>query len=272
MSGMDSPEQYRQAAREAGVPEHAIDLALGLARPQIELTSSAEDGGVLAGRYGGLPSLPPDAAWGSYPHLVASVDCAALPRDALDIPLPEDGHLLFFANKHDPLDDDEPADGDYVVYVPVGTVTEERSPQPLREDLGEIEDEEGAAYWATPQTDPRPLYARTVLSLPTDGDDALQDPELRRVYRQYGLEHHDKRKQVWAVDLLLGGYAYSPQDPPVMQSPEERAKEEWVLLAQAQYPMQADPDCTGCPFWIIRRSDLEKRDFAGAGVVMWEYH
>ncbi|XKK37188.1 YwqG family protein [Nocardiopsis sp. ARC36] len=245
-------------------------LSASPAPDRADLLGRGRRGPGRAVRRASLPS--PDAVWGSYPHFVASVDCAALPRGFLDIPLPEDGHLLFFANKHDADGGGEPDTRNYVVHVPAGTATVERAPEAVFGDDEEFEDEEEAAYWTAPHTDPRPLYARPIRSLPADDDDALHDPEVRRVYRKYGLDHHDKRKLVWEVDLLLGGYAYSPQDPPIMQSPVERVEEEWVLLAQAQYAMHADPDCQGCPFWIIRRSDLEKGDFAGARVAMWNYY
>ncbi|WP_435828602.1 DUF1963 domain-containing protein [Nocardiopsis dassonvillei] len=122
---MDSFEEYRDAARRSGVPEHAVDTGLRLARPQIGLGPADGGGGVLAGRYGGRPVLPPDVDWNGFPDLIASVDCAALPRDVLDFPLPQDGHLLFFANRCDL----EGSAGDgAVVHVPSGAAAVERVP------------------------------------------------------------------------------------------------------------------------------------------------
>ena len=256
MSGMDSFQAYREAARKDGVPDHAIDLALHLARPQIEFSATSEGGGVLAGRYGGLPRLPSDVAWDDGADLIASVDCAALPRDGLDLPLPRDGHLLFFANNSD--SDEILEDIGRVVYVPaaVAAATAERAP-------------DGHAEY----TDPRPLYARTVWSLPTAGDDAVRgDDEARRAYEEYDLEDSDGRGGVGEVDLLLGGYAYSPQDPPIMGASPDDERGGWVLLAQAQYEMRDDSGFTGCPFWIIRRDDLAGLDFDAARMVMWSYH
>ncbi|MFD6950203.1 MULTISPECIES: hypothetical protein [unclassified Nocardiopsis] len=123
---MDSFEEYRDSARRSGVPKHAIDTALRLARPQIALSPTDEGAGVLVGRYGGLPSLPPDVAWDGAPDFVASVDCAALPGGALDIPLPRDGQLLFFSARRDP---EGAAGGVVVVHVPAGTATAERIPE-----------------------------------------------------------------------------------------------------------------------------------------------
>jgi hypothetical protein len=53
----------------------------------------------VAGQYGGYPHLPPDVEWSGSEDFIASVDCAAIPVGELDIPLPEDGHLLFFADR-----------------------------------------------------------------------------------------------------------------------------------------------------------------------------
>ncbi|WP_420159361.1 DUF1963 domain-containing protein [Nocardiopsis sp. CNT-189] len=256
---MDDFETYREAARRAGVPEEAVDLARRLARPQIELTSVDEGGGVPVGRYGGLPRLPRGAEWDGYPDLVASIDCAALPQGALDFPLPRDGHLLFFADKREDSGSWGEEDPPSVVHVPAGSDAAERSP----------------AGGGAVSEEPRPLYARTVWSLPTDADDAvLADEEVRRVYTGHRLEEHgDGKKRVWEVDLLLGGYGYSPQDPPpTTPGPGEEEKGEWILLAQGQYPFRDDPDSTGCPFWTIQRADLEAMDFAKARLVMWSYH
>ncbi|MEU2392881.1 DUF1963 domain-containing protein [Streptomyces sp. NPDC007369] len=61
-----------------------------------------------AARLGGLPRLPDATAWPTGPAgaplaFVAAVDCAALPGRALDVPLPSDGVLAFFASA--PLDE-----------------------------------------------------------------------------------------------------------------------------------------------------------------------
>ncbi len=247
MPAMDSFEEYRDSARRSGVPEHAIDTALRLARPQIRLGSTDEGGGILAGRYGGLPSLPPDSDWNGFPDFIASVDCAALPRETLDLPLPGDGHLLFFANRRDL--DGSAGDG-AVVHVPAGTAAAERVP-----------DER------TPRTDPHPLYARPVWSMPTSADGAVvADGETKRVYREHRLREHDRAEHVRRADLLLGGYAYSPQDPPFVQTPADHERDggEYVLLAQANYELFGAPGWTGYAVWVMYRHDLEAMDFAKA--------
>ena len=72
-------------------------------------------------QFGGDLALPVDAPDPQFP-LVASIDCAALPEDATDLPLPPDGHLLLFAF---PDYQDHASMGE-VVYVPAGTAVEQR--------------------------------------------------------------------------------------------------------------------------------------------------
>ncbi|WP_330090011.1 DUF1963 domain-containing protein [Nocardiopsis codii] len=258
---MDSFQTYRDEARRNGVPEHAIDLAERLALPQTELSPSSEHGGVLAGRYGGLPSLPAGVEWDSGLDLVATVDCAALPSDGFDLPLPRDGHLLFFADRSDTEGAVILNDSGSVIHVPAGAATTERTPP------------EGMDEDPFDPIDPQPLYARVVLSLPTTADDAvLPHPEIRRLYTEYRLEDHDHTRLAWDDSLHLGGYAYSPQDPPIMGASPEDEKGGWVLLAQAQLDMPDDPGFTACPFWIIQRDELKAQNFAAAALVTLTYH
>jgi hypothetical protein len=96
------------------------------------------------GQLGGLPSLPAGMAWpvwdGEGPlNFVASIDCAKLPRDGLDLPLPQDGTLLFFYyDPYDPFDDpfrwrtvgkwdpESLVAGARVLHVPAGVAVAER--------------------------------------------------------------------------------------------------------------------------------------------------
>jgi hypothetical protein len=45
-----------------------------------------------------IPSLPPDVEWSGFPDPSARLT-AAVPVGKLDIPLPEDGILLFFVRR-----------------------------------------------------------------------------------------------------------------------------------------------------------------------------
>ena len=260
---MYSFQEYRDAARADGVPEHIIDLGLSFARPRIEL-SSKSGGGVLAGQYGGHPHLPPDAEWDGLSDFVASIDCAALPQDVLDIPLPRDGNLLFFAEKRYWHNEDVYQ----VIHVPAGAATSERLPP---------ENDENPEDWAEeasdPYTEPYPLYARLSWSLPSDADEALSaaGPENEEIFENYNLEYYGRPHMREHPDFLLGGYARSPQDPPALHAISEKEGEEWVLLAQAQYEFSYEPDRMACPFWCIRRSDLAAKDFTDMYMLLLAY-
>ncbi|GAA4913483.1 uncharacterized protein YwqG [Stackebrandtia albiflava] len=84
----------------------------------------AEPGDVVVGYLGGDPELPGDHPWpgGDTPfqHLL-SVDLAVLPR--IDLELPPDGRLLFFAEPDDLQDC-------AVLHIPAGTPTRSTSPPP----------------------------------------------------------------------------------------------------------------------------------------------
>lgn len=250
---MDEFQAYRDAARADGVPEHIIDLGLSFARPRIELSAESEGGGNLAGTYGGHPRLPPDIDWDGYPHFFASLDCAALPQDVLDFPLPRDGELLFFADKHDGEDNSEGR----VIHVPAGTATVER--------FFQYDEEE---YDPSPYTEPHPIYARRFWDMPTSYDEVViaADPERSRLYREHDLDDYQQGHEVWRYDLTLGGHAFSPQDPPLPNTPPDEKGEEWLLLAQAQHQLGYFPEFTTVHFWFIRRSDLEEGDFANVEV------
>ncbi|WP_393086580.1 DUF1963 domain-containing protein [Streptomyces sp. LN704] len=144
-------------AEEHGVPGDVAGELAALLRPCVHLVKYEDlpEGGRSdlrpAGRTGGLPSLPEGVEWpGGAGPFVLSVDCAALPRDCLDIELPSDGQLLFFTTfKYEP-------ETSAVVHVPAGVPATER---PLPEGL---DDAEAAAY------EPRPLYAVRGLTIDHD--------------------------------------------------------------------------------------------------------
>ncbi|WP_061079424.1 hypothetical protein [Nocardiopsis alborubida] len=61
-------------------------------------------------------------------------------------------------------------------------------------------------------------------------------------------------------------YAYSPQDPPFVQTPSDHERDggECVLLAQADYELFGAPGWTGYAVWVMYRHDLEAMAFAKA--------
>ncbi|MEV5953260.1 DUF1963 domain-containing protein [Streptomyces sp. NPDC051987] len=116
----------RTAARH-GVPGPVAQELLAGSRPCVhlvpfqDLTPAQQEEARPAARTGGLPSLPDGVDWpdGRDP-LVLTVDCAALPRAALDIELPSDGSLLFFTQiEYEP-------ESSVVLHVPAGVRTTER--------------------------------------------------------------------------------------------------------------------------------------------------
>lgn len=135
------------------LPERAAEHWTMLVRPALTLDTEKGDGPVV-GYLGGVPQLPRDMPWpmwrGRPLTLQASLDCALLPRRALDIPLPEDGTLLFFYYEWSDLDealadedgyDDwfcpglgEPGEGARLLYVPA-TESVRRRPAPESREI-----------------------------------------------------------------------------------------------------------------------------------------
>ncbi|MGV9394025.1 DUF1963 domain-containing protein [Streptomyces olivaceus] len=113
-------ELFRPRAAARGIPPHEVEAFMGRVRPAAHL--EAEDGPLCVGRMGGAPMLPHDAPDPSLPF-VFSIDCASLPAGATDLPLPPDGHLLFFAAVGV---GGEMGDAS-TCYVPAGTPTGPRS-------------------------------------------------------------------------------------------------------------------------------------------------
>ena len=78
---------------------------ISLLRPGMRLAHHGGGATPVAARLGGDPLLLPYMAWPSRPGkgpltFIASVDCAAVTEaGTLDIPLPEDGALLFFLTR-----------------------------------------------------------------------------------------------------------------------------------------------------------------------------
>jgi hypothetical protein len=113
---------------------------------------------------------------------IASIDCAALPGDVLDIALPKDGTLLFFMV----FDLDGEDDGDWVVldarecarviHVPAGTLLERRpTPTGIRTFP---EADLVATVASSPPGREHPLMYSTRLADGTSLYDAVDDPFL----------------------------------------------------------------------------------------------
>lgn len=111
---------------------------LELLRPSIRLGAATASDGVV-GHLGGQPKLAADMAWpvweGHGPlSFVASIDCAALPAQTVDVDLPEAGTLQFFyfdgqLDDGDALvlaEDRDSWAGARVLHVPAGDDVAER--------------------------------------------------------------------------------------------------------------------------------------------------
>ncbi|MET9101125.1 DUF1963 domain-containing protein [Streptomyces antibioticus] len=148
-------------AEASGVPGGVARELVARSRPCLylvpyeELPPDRRENARPAARTGGLPVLPDgvDRPDGKEP-LVLTVDCAALPRDVLDIELPADGHLLFF------VDIEYPPETSVVLHVPAGAPATERAPTYTYDG----EDMRIRVY------EPRTLYPLAGLTLDSEDD------------------------------------------------------------------------------------------------------
>lgn len=249
MPVLNRRQVYRDLAGERGIPEHVIDtVLLRLARPRIELRPAGYSDGPVVGRYGGRPPLPVGAEL-PVPDFIASVDCAALPAGVLDIPLPEDGHLLFFGNKSEWqwLDNDTTG---RVMHVPAGTVL-----PTSREDDDDDADEAFA------------LHGHVDWNMPAEGTFAAvaADEECKALFDEYELSYLDDSVP---GELTVGGHACPTQDDPCLGRWPGDDDEAWLLLAQARYTFTDGSDFDAVGFWMIRRQDLAARNFGNVMYVI----
>ncbi|GAA3366500.1 DUF1963 domain-containing protein [Streptomyces antimycoticus] len=245
----------------------------GLLRPAAHLRPAGAADPVV-GRLGGLPRLPEGTDWpvweGHGPlGFVADLDCAALPGEELDIPLPADGRLAFFYYGDE--DDDALVDtadpdtwaGARVLHLPPASADAPVRPAP-------------------PGLTPYPELPLTVHMAPSApdfdlpaltaacGEDAFPDAFERAIWdHQSGAAHqiggHAQAVQ-GAVEIVvahgaLGGRDVSWEDP---RLDEEAGR--WVLLAQFDSDEDADMmwgDC-GALYWLIRPDDLAAGRFEEA--------
>ncbi|MEN8652096.1 DUF1963 domain-containing protein [Streptomyces sp. 21So2-11] len=238
-------------------------------------TLAPEGDGPVVGQFGGPLKLPADTSSPLFPF-VASIDLAALPDDATDLPLPPDGHLLLFAFLED--------DGDFanmgeVLYVPAGAPTEERDQSSSA--WFEI-DEFREIVEAYPQSQ---LRATTNISLPYHC--AVELPERPYSAPLPGHPHSKELVQVWedtrkdittGGSLQIGGYASEEAihlDPVqgvvscAVRAAEaghwgggavvSDAVEDWVLLADWNPGIAGMEGAT--VHWAIPREDLAARRF-----------
>nr|WP_255672610.1 DUF1963 domain-containing protein [Glycomyces amatae] len=276
--------RFRAAALAEGVPGADVDRWIALARPAAELTPGGE--GPVVGRCGGPLMLPPDMATpaerygspggdgfeSSEHQLIATLDLAAIPVGATDLPLPPDGHLLLFAN---PDLEPEPAGG--ALYLPAGTAVEERATNLDWDPVYEHGSPEDLDAHLRAMGELRLRCGATLFEHPVHNLGAYADPgehprarALLEVWEEvaYGDD------QEGFVEFRVGGYASDFDgygDPVGYAARLEReagvssdaAAGEWVLLAEWHgLPMAT-------VYWVMPRGDLVERRFDRVAVMMW---
>ena len=257
------------------LPSDIAQQWLGLLRPAVRLEIDGEPDTVV-GRLGGLPRLPEGEEWPTWEghgplSLIASIDCAQLPSESLDISLPGEGTLLFFFFDGQ-LDDDASWDGENVrdsrsgarvLHVPEGEEA------PVREAPAELR-----------PFPVLPLTARTVLTAPGDSHHRTEaafgsEPSYPDDHPVCEEEFVDALIEFECEDgdgLLhqVGGYAESVQNDVEIEVAGEHAGE-WVLLAQFDGDDEADMvwGDAGMLYWLIRPQDLAELRFDRA-VFTWQ--
>ncbi|MGI5191365.1 DUF1963 domain-containing protein [Promicromonospora sp. CA-289599] len=246
-------DRFQEQALDRGVPADDVDRWLGLARPA--LRTAPDGGGPVVGRLGGPLLLPPDVPtpaavfepdYRAEYQLIVTLDLAAIPPDATDLPLPPDGQVLLFANVE--LEDELLAGG--AVHVPAGTPVEERVVALDHETYG-YDSPEDLDESLRRRPDLRLVPGVSLPSCPLDAETRAAHP------------HAETLQAVWSEqsdeggEWQLGGHAY---DFDGMGDP---ARGDWVVLAQwVGVPM-------GILYWTIDRRDLEMRRFDRVVVRMY---
>ncbi|BCY10777.1 DUF1963 domain-containing protein [Actinoplanes sp. L3-i22] len=200
---------FRDAAAASGIPADEVAAWLGVARVCVQLDARAGSGPV-AGRIGGLPALPPELPWpvsrdGRALPFVAAIHCAAVPRDGVDVVVPESGTLLFFLDYERTFwavgDGHAERDNMRVLHVPDGAG---ETPVPLGDD--------GAAVvTAYPRND---LFPSVRLSVPDELDE--DEDFQRRVphWSELGALAERQWTEVSWPDretMIIGGHGFEAQ-------------------------------------------------------------
>ncbi|MFE4058602.1 DUF1963 domain-containing protein [Streptomyces sp. NPDC059096] len=270
----DALRPFHDEAIARGIPEDDVERWLGTARPCLALAQCGADGddggGPVVGRFGGPLLLPADVPDPAHPF-VASIDLAALPADASGLPLPPDGHLLFFAFPE--LRSSYESEGS-VVYVPAGTAVTERD----RNAWNSLDfDDEAAMFEAFPQG---PLRALPGVSLPYHH--SVDIPEEPWSEPLPGHPRAEELAEVWedthdaiapASSFRIGGYACDEgvyTDPIGIAAlragqaaeagrgdgPVSGDVSDWVLLADWYAGMDVQGWESATVHWAIQREDL----------------
>jgi hypothetical protein len=238
---------FREEALQRGIPSADVERWITATARPCALLSLHGDGPVV-GRFGGPLALPAGEPDPGFP-LIASVDCAAVPREATDLPLPTDGHLLFFGY----LEHDTNGGGGRVVRIPPGATLEEREEDPWfqREDARPITEQ-------YPQGD---IHLITYVSLPSQGRISIPEPPYGKPLPEHPLS--EELAKAWLStkkwirgSLQIGGYAddeYGGDWAPLLATAADDP-DGWVLLADWYADIEGREGAV--IHWGIRRRDL----------------
>lgn len=272
-------EQYSRLAAEH-LPDDLAERWTALLRPCARLRR-AETGERVVAVLGGTPELQAGAGWPEWPgrgplSFVASVRCAALPRDGLAEEFPGDGTLLFFyfdgqvdEEVFVPVDDPETRAGAQVRYIPQNTpVAPAETPSALeaypRVELAADTERSAPDVWL-------PQARRALLGDTRPWPHPRDTPAgLRAFVRAFG-------RLRTRIDHRIGGHAVPVQGPVEYEiahavsggmyawgdEPLDREAERWVLLAQFGSDSAAGMTWgdEGALYWLIRPEDLAAHRF-----------
>lgn len=244
----DRVNRFRAEAESRGLPADEVERWIGLTLPGVYWTQGGD--GPLSARMGGDPLLPVDAPDPSLPF-VASVDCALLPPGTAGLPLPSEGHLLFFA---EPSLDFEGRVSDAVRYVPAATPTVAR-----RADSG---------YEPFAPQDMRTMWGHLSAPDPESFAEARwDDPDDER------YELADELQSAWThVGGSWPGWTFALRGNPVIRNdnpmdlarhsePEGVDADDWVLLGTWRCAQEVKELDQGVISWLIPRQDLASLRF-----------
>ncbi|RQW94910.1 DUF1963 domain-containing protein [Micromonospora inaquosa] len=267
----DGKSRYRPQGRQRHPVWRFEDVAL--------LTQGGD--GPVVGAIRGPVMLPADAGDPEFP-LIATIDCAALPADVTDLPLPSDGQLLLFGWP-------EESGWGEVRYVPAGVAVEEREQYPA--DFPPDDDDYAEVYEEVPPGDLHLTvdislpYVKTIpgppWSPPLPGDPPFE--EMTEVWKDVLRDVPDGAFSFggWTTPLLLGGYgtdcngfnpAWLGANPSGRSGydgsvpgggPPDHG--DWVLLAEFHGGRQGGASI----HWVIQRADLKERRFDQASVLVY---
>ncbi|MER7180930.1 DUF1963 domain-containing protein [Streptomyces hyaluromycini] len=280
---------FREEALRRGIPLQDVERWIAAARPSGTLVTRGE--GPVAGRFGGSLMLPADAPDPWYP-LLATLDCAALPEAVTGLPLPADGHLLFFGFPEMTYHGDSAGE---VVYIPAGTPVEERRakyPCVYGEEGEGFDDDALRIHEQFPQDDLRlsadvSLPYHFLVPSPEPGQEDAPLPGHPRAWELAEAWTDTCDGIVVDGPLHIGGYASHEctETDPVADAAQdaERARrqrtagahepvdavelpapDQWTLLAQWDIGLTGREGAT--LHWVIPRQDLAERRFERAHV------